>query len=150
MLKSRVAVTALILASAGLALAACHSSTTTGLTTPGDAAQGDDIDLSSSYNLAFFAGGPVIDHADGATLEMTQSSYNVHGFGNYGGIGPDSGAYVALDTSSVTGIDAGSLIFTSAIPGVGQTVATFVLSHDSLIVNVIQLGGSIQNTVWLK
>ncbi len=147
MRMARIAVVAFVLTSA---LAACHSSTTTGLTTPGDASQGDDIDLSSAYNLSFFAGGPAVDQADGATLAMTQTTYTVHGFGNYGGLGPDSGAYVALDTSSVAGVDAGSLIFTSAIPGVGQTVATFVLSHDSLIVNVIQLGGSIQNTVWLK
>jgi hypothetical protein len=147
MLKARIAVVAVALTSA---LAGCHSSTTTGLTTPGDAAQGDDIDLSSAYNLSSFAGGPAIDHADGATLVMTATTYSVRGFGNYSGLGPDSGAYVALDTSSVAGIDAGSLLFTSAIPGVGQTVSTFVLSHDSLIVNVIQLGGSIQNTVWLK
>jgi hypothetical protein len=147
MLKARIAVVAFALTSA---LAACHPSTTTGLTTPGDASQGDDIDLSSAYNLAFFAGGPGVDQADGATLAMTATTYTVHGFGNYSGLGPDSGAYVALDTSSVAGIDAGSLIFTSAIPGVGQTVATFALSHDSLIVNVIQLGGSIQNTVWVK
>lgn len=147
MLKARIAVFAFALTSA---LAACHSSTTTGLTLPGDASQGDDIDLSGAYDLSLFAGGPAVDHSNGATLAMTAATYTVHGFGNYGGIGPDSGSYVALDTSSVAGVDAGSLIFTSAIPGVGQTVATFLLSHDSLIVNVIQLGGSIQNTVWLK
>jgi hypothetical protein len=147
MLKARIAVAALVLASA---LAACHSSTTTGLTTPGDASQGDDIDLGGAYDLTVFAGGPAVDHANGATLTLSPTTYSVRGFGNYNGIGPDSGSYVALDTSSVAGIDAGSLIFTSAIPGVGQTVATFVLSHDSLIVNVIQLGGSIQNTVWVK
>ena len=80
----------------------------------------------------------------------TPTTYTVRGFGNYGGIGPDSGSYVALDTSTVAGVDAGSLIFTSVIPGVGQTVATFLLSHDSLFVNVLQLGGSIQKTVWVK
>jgi hypothetical protein len=147
MLKARIAVVAFALTSA---LAACHSSSTTGLTTPGDASQGDDIDLQGAYNLSLFAGGPAVDQANGATLTLSQTTYTVHGFGDFGGIGPDSGAYVALDTSSVAGIDAGSLIFTSAIPGVGQTVATFLISHDSLVVNVIQLGGAIQNTIWVK
>jgi hypothetical protein len=147
MRKARIAVAAFALTAA---VAACHSSTTTGLTTPGEASQGDDIDLGGAYKLALFAGGPAVDQADGATLVMTPTTYAIRGFGNYGGIGPDSGAYAALDTSTVAGVDAGSLIFTSAIPGVGQTVATFLLSHDSLIVNVIQLGGSIQNTIWVK
>jgi hypothetical protein len=145
--KARITAVALALAAA---LAACHSSTTTGLTLPGDAAFGDDIDLSGSYTLALFAGGPGVDQANGATLTLSSTSYSVHGFGNYGGIGPDSGAYVALDTSTVTGVDAGTLIFTSAIPGVGQTTSTFVLSHDSLVVDVIQANAAIQNTIWVK
>jgi hypothetical protein len=145
--KARIAAIALAVAAA---LAACHPSTTTGLTLPGAASFGDDIDLSGSYNLALFAGGPAVDQANGATLALSQTSYSVHGFGNYSGVGPDSGAYTALDTSTVTGVDAGSLIFVSAIPGVGQTTSTFVLSHDSLLVDVIQANGAIQNTIWIK
>jgi hypothetical protein len=144
--KARIAAVAVALA----AVAACHSSTTTGLTTPGDAGFGDDIDLSGSYNMTLFAGGPAVDQANGATLALSSTGYSVHGFGNYSGIGPDSGAYVALDTSTVTGVDAGSLIFTSVIPGVGQTISTFVLSHDSLVVNVIQANATIQSTIWVK
>jgi hypothetical protein len=145
--KARIAAVALAVAAG---LAACHSSTTTGLTLPGDAAFGDDIDLSGSYNLTLFAGGPGVDQANGATLALSSTAYSVRGFGNYSGIGPDSGAYTALDTSTVTGVDAGTLIFTSAIPGVGQTISTFVLSHDSLVINVIQANAAIQNTIWVK
>ena len=44
----------------------------------------------------------------------------------------------------------GTLIFTSEIPGVGQTVSTFLLSHDSLYVDVVQANGKIQNTTWVR
>lgn len=145
--KVRLAAVTLAVAAA---VAACHSSTTTGLTLPGAATQGDDIDLSGAYDLALFAGGSPVDGSNGATLTLSSTGYAVKGFGNYNGIGPDSGAYVALDTSTVAGIDAGSLIFTSTIPGVGQTVATFLLSHDTLVVNVIQANSKIQNTIWVK
>ncbi len=144
--KTRIVALALAVA----AIAACHGSTTTGLTLPGGASQGDDIDLTGSYNMTLFAGGPAVGQASGADLALSATTYAVHGFGDYGGIGPDSGTYVALDTSTVSGVDAGTLIFTSEIPGVGETVSTFLLSHDSLYVDVVQANGKIQNTVWVK
>jgi hypothetical protein len=143
-----IAATAIVVSAA---VAACRpTNDAAGLTSPGSAAQGDDINLSASYKLSFFAGGPTVNQGDGATLTLGDNTYAVGGFGNFAGIGPDSGSYVALDTSTVSSVDAGSLIFTSAIPNGGTTVATYILSSDSLTVNVVQPNSPVQNTVWIK
>jgi hypothetical protein len=143
-----IAATAIVVSST---IVACRpTNDAAGLTNPGSASQGDDINLSASYRLSFFAGGPSVDGADGATLTLGDNTYAVAGFGNFAGIGPDSGTYVALDTSTVSSVDAGTLIFTSAIPNGGTTTSTYILSSDSLTVNVLQPNSPVQNTVWVK
>jgi len=143
--RSALTVAAIVLTAA---FAACSKAY--GPESPGSASQGDHVNLSGTYDLAAFTGGTTIDQSDGATLVLGTSTYNIQGFGTYSMIGPDSGTYVAIDTSSVTGLDAGTVTLTSSISGNGTTSAAYVISHDSLTVNVVQQDSSVQHTMWIK
>lgn len=132
-------------------IAACSTtSNATGPTSPGSARQGDSVNLSGTYDLTSFPGGPTIDAQDGATIVLGKSTYNLQATGTFNGqIGPDSGTYVAIDTSSTAGVVAGTIALVSSVAGNNTTSAAFVISSDSLMVNVPN-HGTVQNTVWIK
>jgi hypothetical protein len=114
------------------------------------ASKGDSVNLSGTYDLSYFGGSPIVDANDGATIVLTKSGYNVQATGSFNGkVGPDSGTYVAVDTSSVAGVLAGTIVLTSSVSGNNNTQAAFVMSNDSLQVNVPN-NNTVQHTVWIK
>jgi hypothetical protein len=132
-------------------VAAC-STTNSNATGPGNLSnvtKGDTVNLSGTYNLVFFT-GETVDANDGATIVLTKTTYNLQATGLFEcKLGPDSGTYVAVDTSSTAGVVAGTLVLTSLVNEGGPMQATFVASNDTLQVNVSN-NGSAQNTVWVK
>jgi hypothetical protein len=111
--------------------------------------RGDTVNLSGTYDLTSFTGATV-DAQDGATIVLGKTTYNLQATGTFDcKLGPDSGTYVAIDTSSTSGVVAGTINLVSSVDGNSPTAAAFVLSHDSLQVNVPN-NGSVQNTVWIK
>ncbi len=144
--NSFVTVAAVVLA---VVMAACSTTKATGPTNPGNVSKGDSVDLSGSYNLVFFT-GETIDSTDGAALVLTKTTYNLTATGLLNcQLGTDSGTYVAVDTASAAGVVAGTLVLTSLVNVGTPMQAAFVVSHDTLQVNVSN-GGSTQNTMWVK
>lgn len=130
-------------------MAACSTTKATGPGNPGNVSKGDSVDLSGSYNLVFFT-GQTIDSTDGAALVLTKTAYHSTATGSLNcQLGADSGTYVAVDTSSVSGVVAGTLVLTSQSDPGDPMQAAFVVSHDTLQVNVSN-NGSVQNTIWVK
>ena len=145
--KSVCTVAAIALAAA---IAAC-STATKGATGVGNTSltQGDSVNLSGTFALASFT-GQVVDSSDGATIVLTKTTYNIQSTGAFNCmLGTDSGTYVAIDTSSTSGKVAGTLVLHSLVNAGDTTAAAFVLSSDSLYVNVTN-NGSTTNTVWVK
>jgi hypothetical protein len=132
-------------------IAACSTTATsaTGPTNPGNASKGDSVNLSGTYDLVFFT-GETVDANDGATIALTKSTYNLQATGTFNGkLGPDSGTYVAVDTASAAGVVAGTIVLTSLVNQGSPTQGAFVVSHDTLQVNVSN-NGSAQQTMWVK
>jgi hypothetical protein len=130
-------------------IAACSTTNATGPGNLANVTKGDSVNLSGTYNLVSFT-GETVDPNDGATIVLTKSTYNLQATGFFNGkIGPDSGTYVAVDTSSTAGVVAGTFVLVSSVNGNGTTQAAFVASNDTLQVNVPN-NGSTQNTVWVK
>ncbi len=132
-------------------IAACSTTTTnaTGPANPGNASKGDSVNLSGTYDLVAFT-GETVDANDGATIVLTKSTYNLQATGSFNcKLGPDSGTYVAVDTSSTAGVVAGTIVLTSLVNEGGPMQAAFVISNDTLQVNVPN-NGSPQHTVWVK
>jgi hypothetical protein len=130
-------------------VAACSTTKATGPANLGNVTKGDSVNLSGTYDLVFFT-GETVDANDGATIVLTKSRYNLQATGTFNGkLGPDSGTYVAVDTASAAGVAAGTIVLTSSAVGGGTTQGAFVVSHDTLQVNVPN-NGSTQQTMWVK
>lgn len=139
-------VTAVVLAAV---IAACSTTKATGPGNPGNVSKGDSVNLSGTYGLVFFT-GQTVDSSDGAALILSKTTYKIQSTGSFNCmVGTDSGTYVAVDTASTSGVVAGTLVLTSLANAGGTTQAAFVISSDTLQVNVSN-GGSTTNTVWIK
>lgn len=144
--KSVCTVAAIALAAG---IAACSTTKATGPTNPGSVSKGDSVNLSGTYDLAAFTAATV-DGSDGATLVLGKSTYNITSTGSFNCmLGTDSGTYVAVDTASASGVVAGTIVLNSLVNEGSPMQAAFVISHDSLQVNVPN-NGSVQNTLWIK
>jgi hypothetical protein len=144
--NSLVTVAAIALAAV---IAACSTTKATGPVNPGNVSKGDSVNLSGTYNLVFFT-GQTVDANDGATIVLTKSTYNLQATGTFNcKLGPDSGTYVAVDTASTAGVVAGTIVLTSQVDSGSPTQGAFVISHDTLQVNVSN-NGSTQQTMWVK
>jgi hypothetical protein len=130
-------------------IAACSTTKATGPGNLANVTTGDSVNLSGTYNLVSFT-GETVDANDGATIVLTKTTYNLQATGIFNcKLGPDSGTYVAVDTSSTAGVVAGTIVLTSMVNEGGPMQAAFVASNDTLQVNVPN-NGSVQNTVWVK
>jgi hypothetical protein len=130
-------------------IAACSTTKATGPLNPGNVSKGDSVNLSGSYDLTAFTGSTV-DANDGATLVLSKATYHIQSTGSFNCmLGTDSGTYVAVDTASATGVVAGTIVLTSLVDEGQPMQAAFVVSNDTLQVNVPN-NGSVQNTVWVK
>lgn len=144
--KSLITAGAVVLAAV---IAACSTTKATGPGNPGDVSKGDSVNLSGTYNLVSFT-GQTVDANDGATIVLTKTTYHLTPTGSFNcQLGTDSGTYVAVDTASTAGVVAGTLALTSLVDQGGTMQAAFVVSHDTLQVNVPN-NGSTQNTMWVK
>ena len=141
------------------AATACSSSTSPGgssgkVTTPGNAASGDTINLAGTYDLA----SATVDSADGnsssaagspgngGTLVLTSTAFTLTWTGEFvtgNGTG-QSGTYVAVDTSS--SVDRGTIALASSKNQAG----TYLFSTDTLTITLPQSGGGADVTVWIK
>jgi len=130
-------------------IAACSTTSSTGPGNLGNVTKGDSVNLTGTYNLVFFT-GETVDANDGATIVLSKSTYNLQATGTFNcKLGPDSGTYVAVDTASTAGVVAGTIVLTSLVDGGSPTQGAFVVSHDTLQVNVSN-NGSTQETMWIK
>jgi hypothetical protein len=130
-------------------IAACSTTKATGPVNPGNVSKGDSVNLSGSYDLTAFT-GETVDSSDGASLALTKTTYKIQSTGLFNCmLGTDSGTYVAVDTASATGVVAGTIVLTSLVDEGQPMQAAFVVSNDTLQVNVPN-NGSVQNTVWVK
>ena len=130
-------------------IAACSTTKATGPLNPGNVSKGDSVNLSGSYDLTAFT-GETVDSSDGATLALTKTTYKIQSTGLFNCmLGTDSGTYVAVDTASATGVVAGTIVLTSLVDEGQPMQAAFVVSNDTLQVNVPN-NGSVQNTLWIK
>jgi hypothetical protein len=144
--NSLLTVAAIVLAAV---IAACSTTKATGPGNPGNVTKGDSVNLSGTYDLAAFT-GQTVDANDGATLVLSKTTYKITSTGTFDCmLGTDSGTYVAVDTASATGVVAGTIALNSLVNEGGTMQAAFVVSNDTLQVNVPN-NGSTQYTVWVK
>jgi hypothetical protein len=130
-------------------IAACSTTKATGPGNPGNVSKGDSVNLSGTYDLAAFT-GQTVDSSDGATLVLSKTTYHIQSTGSFNCmLGTDSGTYVAVDTASASGVVAGTIVLNSLVNEGSPMQAAFVISSDSLQVNVPN-NGSVQNTLWIK
>jgi hypothetical protein len=140
------------------ALAACSSSTSpsksssSGLTTPGGAAQGDSVDLTGTYQLTSYTADSAdgnsstipANSTNGGTLVLTSTQFTLTWLGTFASDGNQSGTYMAVDTSASA--DQGTLTLTSTKTQNG----TYLLASGTLTVTIPQSSGETDVTVWTK
>jgi hypothetical protein len=154
--------TLVLIAATVAALAACSSSTSpsksstgTSGVNPGNAAQGDSINLSGTYDLVSFtydssdgnSSSETVDANDGGTLVLTATTLDITWTGSFlANNGSDvTGSYVAVDTSSTA--DRGVLHINSTQTQTG----TYSLSNNTFTVSLPEGGNGVTDvSVWAK